>query len=87
MKIRPVRAELFHADGQTNGHNGASSSFSQFYERAQKVTSNFITSVRLSILDSNHTDVRKTLHCDIFPKICVKVRFELKWEKNDRNIM
>ena len=29
MKIRPVGAELFHADGQTNIHDEASSLFSQ----------------------------------------------------------
>ena len=38
MKIRPVGAELFHADGQmdrqTDGHDEASSRFSQFGERA-----------------------------------------------------
>ena len=31
MKIRPVGAELFHADGRT--HDEANSRFSQFYER------------------------------------------------------
>jgi hypothetical protein len=35
MKIRPVGAELFHADRQTdNRHNDANSRFPQFYERA-----------------------------------------------------
>jgi hypothetical protein len=43
MAIRPVGAELFHADGQTDGgqtdrqtdkHDEASSSFSKFCERA-----------------------------------------------------
>jgi len=37
MKIRPVEAELFHADrlmdGRTNRHDGANSRFWQFYER------------------------------------------------------
>ena len=36
MKIRPVEAELFHADGQTDGHNETKSRFSQFCERAWK---------------------------------------------------
>ena len=35
MKIRPVGAELFHADGRTDGHDEANSRFSQnFCERA-----------------------------------------------------
>jgi hypothetical protein len=34
MKINPVTAELFHADGQTDRHDEANSRFSQFYERA-----------------------------------------------------
>jgi hypothetical protein len=34
IKIRPVEAELFHADGQTDGHDEASSRFPQFSERA-----------------------------------------------------
>ena len=34
MKIRPVGAELFHADGRTDGHKEANSHVSQFWERA-----------------------------------------------------
>jgi len=38
MKIRPVGAELFHADGQTDGrtdtHDETNSRFSPFCERA-----------------------------------------------------
>jgi len=33
MKIRPVRAEFFHADGQTDRHDEANSHFSQCCER------------------------------------------------------
>jgi len=36
MKIRPVGAELFHADRQTDRHNEANSRFSQICERAKK---------------------------------------------------
>ena len=40
MKIRPLGAELFHAEGQTDGqadrHDEAKSRFSKFCERAQK---------------------------------------------------
>jgi len=34
MKLRPVRAELFHADGQTERHDEADSCFPQFCESA-----------------------------------------------------
>jgi len=33
MKIRAVGAELFHADGQTGGHDEAYSHLSQFFKR------------------------------------------------------
>jgi len=34
MKIRPVGAKLFHADGGTDGHKAANVFFWKFYERA-----------------------------------------------------
>jgi len=34
MKIRPVRAEMFHADRQTDRNDEADSRFSHFYEWA-----------------------------------------------------
>jgi len=34
MKIRPVGAELFHVDSQTDRHDKVSSRFLQFCERA-----------------------------------------------------
>jgi len=34
MKIRPVRAELFRAERQTDKHDESNSRFSQFYESA-----------------------------------------------------
>jgi len=34
VKILPVEAELFHADGETNRHDEANTSFSQFCESA-----------------------------------------------------
>jgi hypothetical protein len=34
MTIRPVGAQLFHADGQTYGQDNATSRFSKFCERA-----------------------------------------------------
>ena len=34
MKIRPVGAELFHADRRPDGHDEANSRISQFFERA-----------------------------------------------------
>jgi hypothetical protein len=39
MKIRSLRAELFHAEGRTDGHHEAQSSFSQFYESACDISS------------------------------------------------
>ena len=36
MKIRPVGAELFHADGQADRHDEANSRLSQFCECAKK---------------------------------------------------
>jgi hypothetical protein len=35
MKIRPLAAELLHADGQTDRHDEADGRFSQFCESAQ----------------------------------------------------
>jgi hypothetical protein len=34
MKIRPVGADLFHADGKTDARDEANSLFPQFCERA-----------------------------------------------------
>jgi hypothetical protein len=34
IKIRPVGAELFHADGRTDEHDEAKCHFSQFFELA-----------------------------------------------------
>ena len=34
MKIRPVEANLFYAEGRTDGHVEANSRISQFCERA-----------------------------------------------------
>jgi uncharacterized protein YchJ len=36
MKIRLMRAELFHADGRTDRHDEAISRFSQFCQRAEE---------------------------------------------------
>jgi hypothetical protein len=36
MKIRPVKAVLFHAEGQTDRHDETNSSFSQLCESTQK---------------------------------------------------
>jgi len=38
MKIRPVGAELFHADGRTDRHDEADSRFWQFCKYAYKQT-------------------------------------------------
>jgi len=36
MKIRPVAAELFHADGRTDRHDEANNHILQFLELARK---------------------------------------------------
>jgi len=36
MKILPVGAKLFHADGQTDRHVEGNNRFSEFYERAYR---------------------------------------------------
>jgi hypothetical protein len=41
MKIRAVGAELYHADGQTEGHDEANSRFSQICERVPKNSNMF----------------------------------------------
>jgi len=43
IEIRPVGAELFHADGRTNGHDEASSRLSQFLRKALKNTTDDIS--------------------------------------------
>jgi len=42
VKIRPVGAEMFHADGQTNGdrHDATNRQFSQFCRRTQNQSLN-----------------------------------------------
>jgi hypothetical protein len=37
MKIPPLEAELFHADGQTDVYEEANIRYSQFCERVQKL--------------------------------------------------
>jgi hypothetical protein len=37
MKIRPMEAELFNADGQTDRYDEANSRFSQLFERAKSM--------------------------------------------------
>jgi hypothetical protein len=36
MQMRPLGAELFHADGQTDIHDKGKRRYSQFCERAKK---------------------------------------------------
>jgi hypothetical protein len=43
MKIRPMGAELFQADRQTDLHDEANSRNSQFCKRAKQCCSNVIT--------------------------------------------
>jgi hypothetical protein len=48
MTIRPVAAELLHADGQINKHDEANCRFSQFCEGALKRN----TTHRISVADA-----------------------------------
>jgi hypothetical protein len=48
MKIRPVKAELFHADRRTDRHDEANSRLSLFSERALKEARNRIHKAYLS---------------------------------------
>jgi len=41
IKIRPVGAELFHADGRTDGRDETNSRFSQFCEKRLKTGSKY----------------------------------------------
>ena len=42
MKIRPVGAELFHADGQTDGHTYLIVAFRSFANAPKKIKENLI---------------------------------------------
>ena len=61
MKIRPVKAKLFHAgggaDGRTDTHDEANSRFLQFCERAIKqdnVTASFVKPKPMRFLLAEH---------------------------------
>ena len=47
MKIRPVGAELYHADGQTDRHDEANSRFSQICESTKKCAVLSVHSIEL----------------------------------------
>ena len=59
MTIRPVGAELFHADGRTDGHDEANCRFSQFCEGAQKVNLYIVSSKPHFYSQSIRLEVRK----------------------------
>jgi hypothetical protein len=54
MKIRPVGAELLHADGQTDRHAEANCCFSQFCENFRKVAKDRIFLKVRSSLSLSH---------------------------------
>jgi hypothetical protein len=45
MKIRPVGAELFHADGRTDGHDEAKSRFTQCAKVSYDMILKFIANI------------------------------------------
>lgn len=40
--MRPLAAERFHADGQTDIHDKGNNRYSQFFERARKKRARFV---------------------------------------------
>jgi hypothetical protein len=55
MKIRPLRAQLFHAEGQMDvqrdmTHDEANSRLSQFYERASRTDRRLLSSGKLLVI-------------------------------------
>jgi hypothetical protein len=77
MKIRPVGAELFHADGQTDRHDEANSRFSQFCETRLKMTKSPTTHMLTIFV---HDFTKSPL---LFPTIFVKSN---KAEQNNTHI-
>jgi len=47
MKIRPVEAELFHADEQMDRHNGANSRFSEFCKTLKIMNKIFLGDIKI----------------------------------------
>ena len=43
MKIHPVEAELFHADGRTDRHDEANNHVPKFREHAKKIVIIYVT--------------------------------------------
>ena len=56
MKIRPVRAELFHSDRQTDRHDGTNTNFSQFCQDTEE-----LGDAELNVYITS--DVAVTLYC------------------------
>jgi len=54
MKIRPVGADLFHADGWTDRYDEANSRFQKFCERTEK------RAKQQKISDAPHTQFKET---------------------------
>jgi hypothetical protein len=50
MKIHPLGAEVFHADGRTDSRVEASSRFSQFFEGAKKLNGVTINGWRVKVI-------------------------------------
>ena len=53
MKIHPVRAKLYHADGRTHRHEEANSHFSQFCERTRIKTGKRVFDPHVTIYFNN----------------------------------
>ena len=72
MKIRPVGAELFQADGRTDRHDEADSRFTQFCECAYNGVSgrNHINSATLNRLKKIKRHIIKSLMLSVIYKDC-----------------
>jgi len=74
MKIRPVGADLFHADRRTDRHDEANSNFSQFCERTYKRRANYVTTADILMeFNATHNAVyTETKHAKL-RKICSSI--------------
>ena len=54
MKIRPVEAQLFHADGRTDSHDEANSRSSQFCEHALKLCFRACVAINIKTIQSRY---------------------------------
>ena len=83
MKIRPVRAELFHADRRTDGrtdrYNEANSRFSQLCEGGQKAK---LTAQHLMLI-TDHKNIHTSYWWHLFLSLAKACPVALTWHVSD----